>query len=376
MAAETSSPALKSGYFVIADISGYTSFIVNNDLAHAQGILSEIVDLIITHLPAPFQFIELEGDAVFVFAPAEAVEDSERLVEIIEVCYAAFRRRIEQMVNNTVCECTACRAIPELDLKCVAHYGQYVPQPTPTGTKLVGADVVLTHRLLKNEVIERTSIRAYAFLTDAFVQQSQQPERGLGLPEHAEEYPELGVIQGRILDLSASVERLRETHRRFISAADADFELAAELPAARSYVWGYLIEPKRRLRWQLDTIDADSQPGAHGRAGVGWQSHCDHGNYRMDHRIVDWQPFDYITMDTVSSGKSLTKPPSCIATFSLEEISEASCRLRLRVRAKRRGLLMQGLMTLAKPMIRREWSAHFATLSGILLADLAKADDA
>jgi len=84
-------------------------------------------------LPAPSQFIELEGDAVFVFAPAEAVEDSERLVEIIEVCYAAFRRRIEQMANNTISECTACRAIPELDLKCVAHYGQYVPQPTPTG---------------------------------------------------------------------------------------------------------------------------------------------------------------------------------------------------------------------------------------------------
>jgi hypothetical protein len=41
---------------------------------------------------------------VFVFAPDIAVEDSERLVDIIEACYAAFRIRLEQMTTNTSCE--------------------------------------------------------------------------------------------------------------------------------------------------------------------------------------------------------------------------------------------------------------------------------
>ena len=79
-----------TGYFVIADISGYTGFLANNELAHAQGILAELSDLLIEKLAAPFRFVELEGDAVFVFAPEAAVEDSERLVDIIEACYAAF----------------------------------------------------------------------------------------------------------------------------------------------------------------------------------------------------------------------------------------------------------------------------------------------
>ena len=117
-----------SGFFVIADISGYTRFLAANELAHAQGILAELTQLLIDRLSAPFRFVELEVDAVFVFAPDVAVEDSERLVDIMAVCYAAFRLRREQMVANTTCECSACRAIPAFDLKLVAHFGRYVPQ--------------------------------------------------------------------------------------------------------------------------------------------------------------------------------------------------------------------------------------------------------
>jgi hypothetical protein len=139
----------ETGFFVIADISGYTGFLAHNELAHAQGILAEITELLIDQLSAPFRFVELEGDAVFVFAPSVAVEDSERLVDILEACYAAFRMRLEQMLVNTTCECSACRRIPDLDLKMVAHFGRYIPQKTPTGTQLVGPDVILVHRLLR-----------------------------------------------------------------------------------------------------------------------------------------------------------------------------------------------------------------------------------
>ena len=96
---------MQAGFFVIADISGYTAFVAQNDLVHAQGVLAEITGLLIEKLCAPFRFVELEGDAVFVFAPDVAVEDSERLVDILEVCYAAFRIRLEQMSINTSCEC-------------------------------------------------------------------------------------------------------------------------------------------------------------------------------------------------------------------------------------------------------------------------------
>ena len=58
----------QSGYFVIADLSGYTRFVTENDLEHAQGVLHDLVTLIIDKLGAPPQVGEPEGDAGFVYA--------------------------------------------------------------------------------------------------------------------------------------------------------------------------------------------------------------------------------------------------------------------------------------------------------------------
>ena len=310
----------QAGYFVIADISGYTGFLTNNELAHAHRILAELSNLLIEKLSAPFRFVELEGDGVFVFAPDVAVEDCERLLDIIEACYAAFRIRLNQMTTNTSCECSACRAIQDLDLKCVAHYGRYVPQQTPTGTKLVGSNVILVHRLLKNSVIQKTAIKAYALLTEAFISKATFREGSLGLPRHIEKYPELGVIEGRVLDLTSSLDRYREAARCCIGPEEADMEIVSELPAPPSMVWAYHVDARRRMQRQSDTTSVENRATSLGRTGIGMESHCDHGSYRMNHRIIDWQPFDYITMETVSVGKSIAKPPSGRATFAMQDL--------------------------------------------------------
>ena len=97
----------RHGYFVIADLSGYTRFVTENDLEHAQGVLHDLISLIIEQLGSPLEFVELEGDAVFVYAREEAVVNPERLLDLMEACYAAFRLRVEQMTRNTTCPCTA-----------------------------------------------------------------------------------------------------------------------------------------------------------------------------------------------------------------------------------------------------------------------------
>ena len=46
----------------------------------------------------------------------------------------------------------ACRAIPSLDLKFIIHFGEYLVQSVSGAKQLVGSDVNLVHRLLKNSV--------------------------------------------------------------------------------------------------------------------------------------------------------------------------------------------------------------------------------
>ncbi len=366
----------QAGYFVIADISGYTGFLAHNELAHAQSILAEITELLIEHLSAPFRFVELEGDAVFVFAPSVAIENSERLIDIMESCYAAFRMRVEQMVQNTSCERSACRTIPDLDLKCVGHYGQYVPQKSPTGTKLVGPDVILVHRLLKNAVIEKTGVHAYALLTDAFIDKAAFGDRGLGLPRYEEEIAELGLVQGRVVDLAASVERYRAAARKYVGASEADVEISIDLPAPRSLVWGYFIDAKRRSAWQTDTTSVKNFAAPNGRSGIGLESHCDHGSYGMNHRIVDWQPFDYVTMETVLTYGPIIKPPRTDVTFELLELDESRSRLFMRLRTTSRGLLVRLAFTIMKPIINRSWRGHFSVLERLVREDVGQAEEA
>ena len=49
---DTSPDTTQAGYFVIVDISGYTGFLTNNELAHAQSILAELTQLLIERLSA------------------------------------------------------------------------------------------------------------------------------------------------------------------------------------------------------------------------------------------------------------------------------------------------------------------------------------
>ena len=357
------------GYFVIADISGYTKYLANNELAHAQGILGEITDLLIRELSQPFQFVELEGDAVFVYAPAAVVENAERLLDIIESCYVAFRLLREQMVNNTNCTCAACRAIGELDLKCVAHYGEYAPQRAPTGMKLLGPDVIVSHRLLKNTVIEQTGINAYAFLSDAFISKFADSSLDSFQLVHSETYDSLGTINGRVFDLDESMNRLTAIERCVVGSGDADVEINALLPAKPSFVWSYFIDAGRRLKWQTDTNSVENQTDETGRTGIGTTSYCDHGNYRMAHRIVDWRPFDYITMETNSAGGSLSKPPSGLVTFSFEQADEDATMISMRIRTANRSLALRLMVRLMRKKIVNEWEGHYQRLSSLIEAD-------
>ena len=357
------------GYFVIADISGYTKYLASNELEHAQGILGEITDLLIEELSQPFQFVELEGDAVFVFAPAAVVENAERLLDIIESCYVAFRLLREQMVNNTNCTCAACRAIDELDLKCVAHYGEYAPQPAPTGMKLLGPDVIVSHRLLKNTVIEQTGINAYAFLSDAFVSKFADSKLEAFQISHSESYDSLGTINGRVFDLAEAMERLTAIERCVVSEGDADVEIRALLPAKPSFVWSYFIDAGRRLKWQTDTNSVENQTDETGRTGIGTTSYCDHGNYRMAHRIVDWRPFDYITMQTNSTGVSISKPPSGLVTFSFEAADNDQTSISMRMRTSNRSIALRLMLRLMRQKIVKEWQGHYQRLSELIDVD-------
>jgi len=361
----TATRAREQGYLVIADISGYTSFLTRTELEHAHGIVAELTQLVIARLGEPLRFVELEGDAVFAYAPAAAFADAERLLDIFEGCYVAFRLRLEEMRRATTCTCSACALMGALDLKFVAHLGSFILQQTPTGLKPLGPDVILVHRLLKNGVGDAFGTKAYALLTDALLERAGGT---LGLPAHSERYDDLGEVRGRVADLAQAVARHREA-RIFIGHDEADLELVTPLPVPSSVAWEYHIDPRKRMRWQLDAREIEAKPNAAGRAGVGWESHCDHGAYTLVHRAVDWRPFDYLTLESTPVVRAPLTLPRSHSTFEFTEDGPGRCVVAMRVRAQERGLWTRLTMPLGIWLIRRQFRAHYEVLARVLEED-------
>ena len=63
-----SNEGVVEGYLLLADISGYTTFLTGTELEHSHAIVTELTRAIRAALCPPMQFVKLEGDAVFCFA--------------------------------------------------------------------------------------------------------------------------------------------------------------------------------------------------------------------------------------------------------------------------------------------------------------------
>ncbi len=285
---------VSEGYLLLADISGYTAFLTGTELEHAHAIIRELTKLIRSRLAPPMKFVKLEGDAVFCYAGANAFKDGERFVELIEVCYFDFANRLQDMTRATTCKCDACKAIPTLGLKFVAHFGSFMVEEDDGREDLAGPDVILVHRFLKNTISDIGGPNAYAFFTEAC---QQRLPSGFVLPQHRESYESFGEITGGVHDLQPVLAERRAARRVYLSAEDADFDGRFETAFAPEVVWQYFVDPDKRLRCQTMQTAVTAEPNPAGRMGAGASTHCAHGEGTADglREYLDWRPFSYFT---------------------------------------------------------------------------------
>jgi hypothetical protein len=312
------------GYLVLADISGYTSYLAGVELAHARDILSELLEVIIERFKPLLTIVKLEGDAVFAYVPKMKILRDETLLELLESTYLAFRDRVEGIRRRTTCECNACRAIPSLDLKFILHYGEYLVQNVSGITELVGSDVNLVHRLLKNHVSDATKWKAYALFTEAGLMQMDVKLENLH--EQIERYEHLGEVKTYSLNLHARYQELIESRRVRISPEEADATITRSISASPVVVWEWMNDIQKRLKWEnYSDIRPLLRPG--GRIGVGARNHCAHGRNLVIETILDWKPFEYYTTEYPWLSRHNCSPLSQTGPSSMSTLnSKCDCR--------------------------------------------------
>ncbi len=342
---------------VIADISGYTRYLLDTELEHSQDVLADLMETVVAGLGSVLTINRLEGDAAFAYMLGSGIEPS-MLLDAIEQTYFAFRARLRDITQATTCECNACRLIPSLDLKFVSHSGRFVRNLVAGSEELTGTDVVIVHRLLKNTVREDLGLGAYSLLTEACVNALGLDPGILGMAEHRESYDDVGEVLTYIQDLDIAWQRVQERQRVFVVPADAEFEFVAELPASVAVAWDFTTDPRKRLLWLTDFSEIDqSNPG--GRRGPGTTNHCVHGRGSMTEEILDWHPFQYFTQRV-----DLPMLGSCIQTYEYKPIGEDTTEWRIRLqRLRGRQRLVWQLM---RPMMSKNLSEKSEALARVL----------
>ena len=118
---------------------------------------------------------EIEGDAVFFYRKGEPPTLHE-LIEQIKNMFLDFHTQLKVIQRDNVCQCGACRSAVNLSLKFIAHLWAILSETVIQNfTKIMGSDVILAHRLLKNNIGETE----YMLLTDKYLQTQEVNEEQL-----------------------------------------------------------------------------------------------------------------------------------------------------------------------------------------------------
>lgn len=177
---------------VIADISGYTDFMVATraELAHGQKIIGVLLESILEEVEIPLEISKLEGDAVFLHLARQ--DDGQWPTALVESklprFFLSFHARLRSVATSLACRCGACANVERLRLKLVVHAGTALFYEIAGRTELAGVDVIIVHRLLKNSV----DASEYALLTEAAGRLLRPDLPPLG--HSTEDYPAIGSI--------------------------------------------------------------------------------------------------------------------------------------------------------------------------------------
>ena len=274
------------GTLVLADISGYTSYMAGTEHEHSIEILRELIETIARSFEGRLHVDQLEGDALC----ATTERTGPEVVGWLHETFGQFHNRLRDIRELSTCPCRACASAGDLGLKFMVHRGEFSRQQIGQAVQLYGTDVNLLHRLAKNTV----PLREYVFATEATLAVWPIAERA-GFVDAPQQY-DVGTVDAAYVDLATVKERALKDRVVEVRPEDAKLKMTHRFAGPPDQVWRILMEPESRRRY-LAVPQVDMIPGAKGTY-LGAEFHCRHGKdleRRTVFRITACDVPDFIT---------------------------------------------------------------------------------
>ncbi|MBI2333396.1 MAG: DUF2652 domain-containing protein [Chloroflexi bacterium] len=155
------------GYFLLADISGFSSYLTKVELEHAGGILQKLLESIARKIEPVFRVQDFDIDSVFAVVSKTGISRFENLHRLVEDTYVEFKGNLSEISNHITCNCAACRDVTSLDLKFMVHYGEYILSSVQGRPMLYGLDpTFVRNRRWKDAMSGSLGWRGYILFTE------------------------------------------------------------------------------------------------------------------------------------------------------------------------------------------------------------------
>ncbi len=194
------------GFIVLVDISGYTNFISSHNIesneneklstgqAHAEHIISDLLEKVINELDGVLIINKLQGDAALFYGVAEDNKDlSEKIFNKLQSSFDVFNKRLNEIKFCEACSCGTCADVGNLKLKSFVHFGDFLIKKINQFKEIAGQDVILAHRLMKNSI----SVSEYMLFTKTFSEIKNLDSLGF-VEDRKENYDDIGQVDCKV----------------------------------------------------------------------------------------------------------------------------------------------------------------------------------
>ncbi|SEL95127.1 Protein of unknown function [Aquimarina amphilecti] len=191
----------------IPDISGFTQFMSTTNIELSSKVIPSLLNRVIYANKLDLKVSEIEGDAIL-FYKTGALPTFTELIYQCRLFYTEFYEQLK-ILHKQYIDIDGGRSIPEiLGLKIVLHYGNEISAvPIGKNIKLMGEDVIIAHRLLKNKI----PINEYILLSESLLSEYKDTtiERNFGwgkLHDRETSYKHIGEVNYSYINLQPLVE--------------------------------------------------------------------------------------------------------------------------------------------------------------------------
>lgn len=150
----------KQAFLYIPDLSGFTEFINITNLHESKKLIHDLLEVIVDSNILNLKVAEILGDAV-VFYTVGPPPNITKLECQAKKTFLDFQKALRKLEEGNILS----KELHNLSLKIIVHYGEVATTEIKGISKLIGSDIILAYRMLKNNI--RT--KEYLLMTDQYL---------------------------------------------------------------------------------------------------------------------------------------------------------------------------------------------------------------